>query len=251
MTNLTLHMGGKEVGRHEVDLVPTPSPVDGWYPIPHGLLIETVLDNLQSGGMVVKTMQHALNRNGQHYFGLLELVNGDGEFSTIVGLRNTHDRTWAAGLVVGSRVFVCDNLAFSGEIKIGRKHTRYIERDLPQLAAAAVGKLGLMKMSQEKRIDAYKDYTFEPAQANTFLLNTVRQRVLCGSAVAKALDLWDHPEKQLYEGDEPSGWRMFNAITETLKGRGITQPRKTQTLHGMMDLAVGGITLEGDYEYAA
>jgi hypothetical protein len=28
-------------------------------------------------------------------------------------------------------VFVCDNLAFSGEIKIARKHTRFIVRDLP------------------------------------------------------------------------------------------------------------------------
>jgi hypothetical protein len=33
----------------------------------------------------------------------------------VLGLRNSHDKRFPAGLVGGSAVFVCDNLAFSGE----------------------------------------------------------------------------------------------------------------------------------------
>jgi len=59
-----------------------------------------------------------------------------------VGLRNSHDKTFPAGLVAGTRVFVCDILAFSGLIQIRRKHTRFAARDLRQLTARAVGQIG-------------------------------------------------------------------------------------------------------------
>jgi hypothetical protein len=39
-------------------------------------------------------------------------------------------------------VFICDHLAFSGEVKINRKHTRYADSDLRSLTARAVGRLG-------------------------------------------------------------------------------------------------------------
>ena len=54
------------------------------------------------------------------------------DYCWVLGLRNSHDKTFPAGIVAGASVFVCDNLSFSGEIKFARKHTRFIVRDLPQ-----------------------------------------------------------------------------------------------------------------------
>jgi hypothetical protein len=59
-----------------------------------------------------------------------------------VGLRNSHDRGYPAGLVAGTGVFICENLSFCGEVEIGRKHTRFAVRDLNHLTARAVGQLG-------------------------------------------------------------------------------------------------------------
>ena len=59
------------------------------------------------------------------------------------------------GSFVGSAVFVCGNLAFSGEIKIARKHTRFVVRDLPGLVSGAVGQLSDRWHAQAQRIDAY------------------------------------------------------------------------------------------------
>ena len=59
----------------------------------------------------------------------------------MLGLRNSHDKTFPAGIVAGSAVFICDNLAFSGEVKLARKHTTHITRDLPRLVQSAVGQL--------------------------------------------------------------------------------------------------------------
>src|SRR5262249_51585397 len=86
-----------------------------------------------SNGLHVVQEGHGLWRDGQRYFGLMEVRNGSNadDFGLVVGLRNSHDKSFPAALALGSRVFVCDNLAFSGEVKLSRKHTTYIWRDLP------------------------------------------------------------------------------------------------------------------------
>jgi len=59
----------------------------------------------------------------------------------VLGIRNSHDKTFPASLVDGALVFVCDNLSFSGEIRVTRKHTRFIRRDLVTLVQGPIGKL--------------------------------------------------------------------------------------------------------------
>jgi hypothetical protein len=138
----------------EPDLVPTPKATETWYPIPHTVLLDQVEETLQHNGLKIVNQAHALGHEGNRYFGLLEVRNGDNahDFSLVVGVRNSHDQTFPAGLVIGSRVFLCDNLAFSGEIRICRKHTRWIERDLPQLVEVAVGRLSDQRHKQEREL---------------------------------------------------------------------------------------------------
>ena len=54
-------------------------------------------------------------------------------YQYVLGLRNSNNKRFAAGVVIGIAPFVCDNLAFSGEVKLARKHTVYIKRDLPMM----------------------------------------------------------------------------------------------------------------------
>ena len=58
-----------------------------------------------------------------------------------VRLRHSHYKTFLAGIVAGSQAFCCDNLAAWEEVKLVRKHTTLIRRDLPRLVQSAVGKL--------------------------------------------------------------------------------------------------------------
>jgi hypothetical protein len=50
-------------------------------------------------------------------------------YTNMVGLRNSHDRKFPVGVSFGSRTFVCDNLAFSGDHAIKRKHTANVKRE--------------------------------------------------------------------------------------------------------------------------
>ena len=142
-SNLLLHCGAHAVDRASIGSTPTPEPTVTWTPLPHMTLIEEVEQVLQSNGLSVVNQAHSLTHEGLRYFGLMEIQNGviHRDYAWVLGLRNSHDKSFPAGIVAGANVLVCDNLSFSGEIKIATKHTRFIVRDLPFLTERAIGRL--------------------------------------------------------------------------------------------------------------
>jgi hypothetical protein len=50
---------------------------------------------------------------------LVQVANGlnPEDFGLVAGVRNSHDKSFPASLVLGASMFVCDNLSFSGEVK--------------------------------------------------------------------------------------------------------------------------------------
>jgi hypothetical protein len=239
--NLMVHAGGMKVERAQVDEVLTPVATQTWHPIPHKRFIDGVISSLDRSGLHVVSEAHALGRDGQRYFGMFQLRNGNNpaDYSLVVGLRNSHDKSFPAGLVVGSGVFVCDNLAFSGEIQIGRKHTTHIERDLPELMQSAVGRIGDLRKHQDNRIDAYKRFEMSDTQAHDIVIQALDTRVAPVTYIPEILKEWRaprHPEFAVAK----NGWRLFNAFTEVLKASSLFErPRATQALHGLMDTACG------------
>ena len=238
--NLCLHAGGSQADLDTVARVPTPPPQGIWHPIPHMQLIDTVRGAMQRGGLTIEQEVHALGNEGQRYFGLLE-VRGTQDYSLIIGLRNAHDKKFVAGLVIGSGVFVCDNLAFSGEVVIGRRHTTHINSDLPRLVHSAVGRVFDMKQTQETRLQAYKEQELKTFTSDHLLVEMLRAKIISGSQIPKVLEAYERPEQgNSAFGNKMTAWRLFNATTEVLKGSNVfTLPRRTQALHGLMDETSG------------
>jgi hypothetical protein len=239
-TNLILHCGANNVEREQLLRVATPPRTSTWVPIPHARLLSCVQDSLTRAGLTIVHEAHGLTRDGGRYFGLLQVANGDSapDFGLVVGLRNSHDKSFPAGLVVGATIFVCDNLSFSGEVRLARKHTVYVERDLPQLVGRAVGRLGEQRHSQAQRFAAYKRQEIGDREAHDLMIRALDARVLPVTRLPKILQEWRQPRHQeFHEGK--TGWRLFNAFTEMLKGNLEDLPRRTQALHGLLDTACG------------
>lgn len=239
MLNLTLHCGAKAVDRADVVDCPTPESTDTWQPIPHLHLLEIVESMLTQTGLTVVNQAHALNRQGQRYFGLMEVRNGhtESDYGLVVGLRNSHDQSFPAGLVLGSGVFVCDNLAFSGEVVLARKHTKRIVQDLPQLVERAVGQLGDLRGLQDQRIEAYKTKSVSDRQAHHLLIKLVDSKVLPVTRLPVALNEFRKPQHEAFlsEGRQ-TAWTLMNGVTEAIKGRNLDElPKRTQALHGILD----------------
>lgn len=243
--NLCLHTGGAAATWAEVQATTTPPATRTWHPIPHAQFIRTVQDQLVAAGLEVRQEVHALACDGMRYFGMMEVVdpkaranNGD-EYGLVIGARNSSDQRFPAALVFGDQVFVCDNLCFNGEIKIGRKHTRHIMRDLPRLVAQAVGKLGAARHMQDTRIAHYKEQEFSDAQVHDLLVRSLDAKIISSSKIGKVLGQWREPNHPEF-AEAKTAWRLHNAYTEVLKGfNPFTLPAIHERLNGLLDSETG------------
>jgi hypothetical protein len=233
MSNLCLHAGAKIIEMEQLRDVQLPDATPTWTPVAHHTLVDSVKGALVSSGANIVTEEHAIYLGGDRYFGLLHLDSNDGG-NTVVGIRNSHDKTFPAGLSLGNRVFVCDNLSFSGDVTVARKHTRFINRDLDRLIYSAVGKLADLRVKQEARFAAYHDRILSDLEAHDLIIRALLARVVSGEQVAKVVGQWREPT---HEDFAPrSVWSLFNDFTEVLKGTSpIASVKRTMTLHGLLD----------------
>lgn len=244
-SSLFLHAGAAVLTRDDIRAVRTPEPTETWYPIPHDELITQTLDRLAQAGYAVLDPRHSLTKDGNRYFGTFGLgpaegylhgdaIGGD-DWRLEVGLRNSHDQSFPAGLCVGSRVFVCDNLAFSSEIKLARKHTRFIMRDLPGMIVKAMSQLTSFQKKQAAQIETCKQTFIDDAFAHDFLIKAMDVRVVTPTRLPEVLKEWRKPSHE--EFAPRTMWSLFNAATEVLKSTSEGElPRRTMALHGLVDM---------------
>ena len=242
MVNLVLHCGARHVERDSVEEALTPAASATWVPVPHHRLLEQVEETIVGSGMTVTNQAHALWNRGLRYFGLLEVTNGRAhdDYGLVIGLRNSHDKSFPAAIALGSAVFVCDNLAFSAEVTIARRHTRFIERDLPRVVHTAVGRLSDMRGKQDERIRTYKETELADTAAHDLLIRSVDAGVLPVTQVPAVLEEWRTPSHEQFSADGKTAWRFHNAMTHVWKGRNLAAlPRRSQALHGLLDSVCG------------
>jgi len=241
--NLILHCGANHVTRDQVANNETPAPTDSHYPIPHELLIERVQEQLYDAGYNVTQEAYGLTAHGARFFGLMQLVRENdaaiaADHSIVLGVRNSHDKSFAACIVAGSGVFVCDNLSFSGEIKVARKHTVNILRDLNGLVHQSISRLAAAYRQQEVAFEAYKNYAISNEEAAHMLVEGMSKKVFGCTQVPKIWKEWKEPTHE--EFTQNNVWKLFNAVTEVAKGWSPeTKLQRTQLLHGLCDAKCG------------
>ena len=246
--NLCLHAGGHLVNTDEIGNITLPPATDTYRPINHKTLRDLVATTLSNNNMKIVQEQSALAKEGQRYFGLMQISNckttGD-DFAFVIGLRNSIDKQFPASLAVGSSVFVCDNLAFSGEIKLSRKHTQNIERDLPEITNRAIGMLSEKWTSMVERYDAYKNTQITDITANDIIIRSLTAKAITTTQIPYIVEEWKNPRHEEFKMNGNSVWRLFNACTESAKGTSIfALPRRTIGLHAILDASCGIISLE-------
>lgn len=237
-STLCLHSGSALRTLDEVRGTNTPQPTETYFPINHGLLYDRSMETLDTFGFKVVAERHALSTDGQTYFGLLDLGNTHFDYGVCVGLRNDHTKRFPAGIAVGSHVFVCDNLSFSAQVVINRKHTRFIQRDLDRLIVSAFGRLGDEISKQEQQIEAYRTAQLTDDRARSLMVECVKKGIIGCTNLPAVVTSWETDERPEFFG--PSLWRLFNAVTEV--GKQWTAPllvTRTRLLHGLCNMEVG------------
>jgi len=243
-----LHTGANAATRDDGFDAATPDATDTHFPVPHAAMIEVIEKHVMASGFTIAQEEYGLWKDGARMFGVWGLQNGTAveheDFQLVMGVRNSHDKAFSAGMAVGSRVFVCDNLAFSAEIVIARKHTRFIMRDLDKMVAEASGKIAQARISQAQRIEAYKATELEDAQVHDLLIRSVDSQVMANSYIAKVLEQWRNSEYEEFHAR--TAWSLFNSYTEVFKQTNpLDLTARSVRLHGLLDMATDAFGVEG------
>ena len=229
------------ISREELVNVRTPDATDSFTPIAHSFLVDQTLEALDRAGYSVTEEKHALARFGQRYFGGFQIAGPDinsEERKLVLGLRNSHDRTFAASICVGNRMIVCENLCFSSDIKLARRHTTNILRDIPRVLSEAIGRLFSQWTDMETRINSYKNAEIGFDQACALSIQLAEAKALPAREVFPVTQEFKAPRHP--EFNTPTLWNLYNSVTENLKGSDLTKlPARTMVMQSIFDKIAG------------
>ena len=230
--SLIIHAGAAAVTYDDLRTVVTPDGTDTHVPVAHSEIVELVRYTLGFYGHEIAEESHAVTPDGLRYFGLMSLRSPYGDYSDTVGLRNTHDKSFPIGIAFGSRVFVCDNLAFIGEHVIRRKHTVKAKRELPGLVTEIVQPLQQQRIAQNQRLLRYQAAAITDQAADHAILTMYRNDIIGVQRIADVVEQWERPS---HDRGDKTAWRLFNAATFALAGKVAERPDLTKWLHQVID----------------
>ena len=72
------------------------------------------------------------------------------------------------------------------------------------------------------------------------VVRAIDASVLPVTQLPSVLAEWRTPRFEEFAADGPTAWRLYNAFSESWKGRNLAAlPQRSQALNGLMDLACG------------
>lgn len=129
--------GTRSVTVKELAKIKTPTATETWQPIPHVQVPEIITKmvkqnnwSLINNEMTDSPFRLTVTKDNAKLFGVCKVeIPGlvkDEDFQLAIGFRNSHDKTLALRIAVGSHVMVCSNLCMSGDIQLRRVHSIHI-----------------------------------------------------------------------------------------------------------------------------
>jgi hypothetical protein len=159
MNGLMLHAGATKLGRQDLLALPTPEGTDTHTTISHAKVVESTLEALAYRRIEVVKDEYGISKDGNKMFGALTLDVERNGVNLVLALRNSHDKSFALGMVAGFRVLVCDNLAFRGEFEaIARRHSKNVLAHLVDSLAIGVDRVQRAFEPLTDQINAWQDH---------------------------------------------------------------------------------------------
>jgi hypothetical protein len=223
MSQPMLHRGARQVSRHELATVEAPPATETWYPKKHMQVLNAVVGTLEGSGLHVERESLALARADQRFFGTLDLsvpvADGVG---LAVGIRNSTDKSFPLGFCAGSRVMVCDNLAFHSELIVTRKHTKHGEVRFEEAIAQAVQSLHQFRQAEADRVRRFRAVELSEDAANSYLLQAFEENLVSSRLLPQVIAEWRSPK---FEEFAPRNlFSLLNAFTTRLSEQRNTRP---------------------------
>lgn len=215
--NATL-MAGERCDREFLNTLSTPESTKTHRPVSHGLAADLSVQYAKLFGYNVTSEQWGLNKSKTQLFGTLtvEAPGLDG-MSKAIGVRNSHDKSFAFGMVAGVRVLVCSNLMFMTDEShsiVKRKHTSGIDlsETIPELYRAISDQYaGLID-----NIQRLKDTKIESrAAVCEHVVDMCKNNILPSCDIFPVVDMFENPIHEEFSLN--TEYSLYNCVNEIAK----------------------------------
>lgn len=214
-STLVNHCGARQVNAAELATIEPPAPTRTWFPLAHRAVLDSVCDSLEGAGFAISRSRLSVSHGAARFFGTLDLTTSIVEgVSLAVGIRNSNDQSFPIGFCCGQRVFVCDNLAFTSEIVVSKKHTRFGQERYLEGLARAVESLDQYKSSAAGWIEQMQDRRLNDDKANSLLLQAYERKIVGLRLLPLVVEEWRRPTREEYQ--PRTAYSLFNCFTEVL-----------------------------------
>jgi hypothetical protein len=251
-TELRLHCGGKPVSRDELAEFPVPVQTKTYMPVSHLELVEKI-DGIARDLLHRELVRESFGvaREGQQMFAVLtyanggnpcpeckgegqvfeeyqagaqmsipcQVCNGSGrlqeDMGLSIGIRNSYDKSMSIGVALGARVFVCDNLAISGEIRIVRKHTAGVWKAIEDMAIATLYRHRPAWEELQDDVQELKRRKVTLERGWQIMGTFIGKDVLTPRQIPVAYRNWKEPAFEMFQ--ERNAWSLYNSVNQALK----------------------------------
>ena len=205
-----------KIGRMELALIPVPQATSTHKPVPHHVIVEALVETLSFRHIGVVNEEYAVSLDGMKMFGVLDLETQMEGCRFSIGIRNSHDKSLRLGLIAGLRVFVCSNMAFSGDFTpVLAKHTKSF--NLIDTLAVGVDRIQRGFEPMRLQVEGWKQTQISDEKAKLILYRAFVDGELEAprTLLPQVHRLYFQPQ---YEEFSPrTMWSLSNAFTSAFK----------------------------------
>src|SRR5712692_7111168 len=217
MTTGTLVAGPlSKLGRAELSQIPVPEATATHKPVPHHNIVESLVETLSFRHIGVVDEEYAVSNDGMKMFGVLDLETQMEGCRFSIGIRNSHDKSLRLGLTVGIRVFVCSNMAFSGDFTpVLAKHSKSF--NLIDTLAVGVDRIQRNFEPMQRQVESWRQNQITDSQAKLVFYSAFVDGNLDAprSLLPEVHRLYFEPEYP--EFSARTMWSLSNAFTSAFK----------------------------------
>lgn len=223
-----------KIGRAELAQIAVPEATRTHRPVPHHEIIEALVETLSFRHIGVVNEEYAVSTDGMKMFGVLDLETQMDGCRFSIGIRNSHDKSLRLGLTAGLRVFVCSNMAFSGDFTpVLAKHTKSF--NLVDTLSVGVDRIQRNFEPMQRQVESWRQTQITDAEAKLILYSAFVDGELdaAKSLLPEVHRLYFEPEYP--EFSPRTMWSLSNAFTSAFKELDpIPQYKATAKLAGFL-----------------
>jgi len=175
-------------------------------------------------------------------FGVYSLSQRNSELCHAIGVRNSLNKSMSIGICAGTKVFVCENLCFSGDFLAFRRHTSGLDIDelaflaykavrsmIPRLKALEVWQMGL------------RNFALPDTHLKVLLVEIMTNNIIPPSKFHHFSDIYTNVYR------ENNLWSFHESATEVLRESNLmTLPQKNKLLNKVIDDYIGSLSSAND-----